>query len=72
MKSVSVFSSRSTIAACTSVVQCFSRIVKLQRNWDRENGLFFVGKTKRDPSDDSERQLALDVISLKHLQHLKR
>ena len=33
---------------------------------------FFVGKTKRDPSDDSGSQLALDVISLKRLQHLKR
>ena len=44
-----------------------SLIVKLLRNWDRENGL-----SKRDPSDDSGSQLALDVISLKHLQHLKR
>ena len=49
-----------------------SLIVKLLRNWDRENRLFFVGKTKRDPSDDSGSQLALDVISLKRLQHLKR
>ena len=50
-----------------------SLIVKLLRNWDRENGLFFVGKlTKRDPSDDSGSQLALDVISLKRLQHLIR
>ena len=33
-----------------------SLIVKLLRNWDRENRLFFVGKTKRDPSDDSGSQ----------------
>ena len=49
-----------------------SLIVKLLRNWDRENGLFFVCKTKRDPSDDSGSQLALDVILLKSLQHLKQ
>ena len=48
-----------------------SLIVKLLRNWDREHGLFynnsFVGK--REPSDDSRSQSALDVISPKRLKH---
>ena len=51
-----------------------SLIVKLLGNWDRENGLFIIFHLvgKRDPCDDSGSQLALDVISPKRLQHLKR
>ena len=51
-----------------------SLIIKLLRNWDRENGLFKVFHLvgKRDLSDDSGSQLALDVLSPKRLQHLKR
>ena len=51
-----------------------SLIVKLLRNWDRENRLFIIFHLvgKRHPSDNSGSQLVLDVISPKRLQHLKR
>ena len=56
--------------ACTSGVRCFSTAKELGPRTRAFYNNSFVGK--REPSDDSRSQSALDVISPKRLQHLKR